>query len=146
MCEQTTETRRVVRKFLDLVRSGVDTSVAEQTLHERVAAHQVLSEHPHMVSRSPEDYRNHVHDFKALWGDFTLHIDEFMVEGDKAYVRWTQTGHHRASFFGEQPTQAPLRETASAVYRVAEGRIVEYWIQTDRAGVAAQLAGARAAE
>ncbi len=28
---------------------------------------------------------------------------------------------------------------ASAVYRVADGRIVEYWIQVDRAGTEAQL-------
>jgi hypothetical protein len=28
---------------------------------------------------------------------------------------------------------------ASAVYRVADGRIVEYWIQIDRAGTEAQL-------
>jgi predicted ester cyclase len=37
-------------------------------------------------------------------------------------------------------------ELASAVYRVASGRIVEHWIQVDRHGIEAQLRANRAAD
>ncbi|OZI10304.1 hypothetical protein CEW92_17560 [Bacillaceae bacterium SAS-127] len=38
-----------------------------------------------------------------------------------------------------QPTGLPIIQLASAVYRVKNGKITEYWIQIDRAGIQAQL-------
>lgn len=135
-------TRDVVHKFIHEVRSGRDLGQVHLTFAKQVQAHQVASEAPATWQRSPANYAQHIEDFLTLWGRFELVVDEFIVEGDRAYVRWTQTGRHLASFDGEAPTGQPLREIASAVYRVQDGRIVEYWIQTDRHGLAQQLAGA----
>lgn len=132
-------TRSVVQAFIQQVRSGRDLQQVHATMAERVLAHQIVSEAPATLHRSPANYRLHIEDFQRLWGAFELSVDEFIVEGDRAYVRWTQTGQHRASFDGEAPSGKPLREMASAVYRVQGGRIVEYWIQTDRHGLAQQL-------
>ena len=50
-----------------------------------------------------------------------------------------QTGRHVGPVDGFAPTGLPVVEVASAVYRVEAGRIAEYWIQIDRAGIEAQL-------
>lgn len=133
-------TRSVVHEFIHQVRSGRDLGRAHHTLAAQVLAHQLISEAPATLRRDAADYARHIEDFIALWGRFELAVDEFIVEGDRAYVRWTQTGRHLGSFDGEAPSGQPLRETASAVYRVQDGRIVEYWIQTDRHGLSQQLA------
>ena len=58
------------------------------------------------------------------------------------YARWTQHGHHVGEVDGVAPTSAPITQLTSAVYRVQDGLIVEYWIQIDRYGLHAQLTSA----
>ncbi|MFG3703403.1 ester cyclase [Micromonospora sp. NPDC047670] len=64
---------------------------------------------------------------------------EILGSGDKVYARWTQRGHHVGEVDGRAPTGAPVTQLTSAVYRVVDGLIVEYWIQIDRHGLRAQL-------
>ncbi len=136
---RSADTREIVTRFIREVRSGGRREAARELMADAVVAHQLTSERDEAISRSPEDYVGHVDHFKECWGDFELSIDELLVDGDKAYVRWTQVGRHLGSFDGEAPTGARLREIASAVYRVVDGRIAEYWIQIDRHGLARQL-------
>ena len=59
--------------------------------------------------------------------------------GDKVYARWTQHGVHVGTVDGLAPARQPITQVTSCVYRVADGRIAEYWIQIDRRGLRAQL-------
>ncbi len=104
-----------------------------------VRAHQVTAEAPTTVERTPADYAAHVEEMRAAYGDFDLVVDELLADGDRVFVRWTQTGRHVGEVDGFAPTGLTVVEFASAVYRVEGGRIAEYWIQVDRAGVEAQL-------
>ena len=134
-----TDPAGVVRGFLDEVRTGRDPDAAARYFAPRVSAHQVTSEGETTVLRTPADYAAHVREFLALFGRYRFSVEEMIAQGDRVYVRWRQQGHHRASLRGEAPTGAPLTEISSAVYRVSDGRIVEYWIQTDRKGLEVQL-------
>ncbi len=139
----------VVRGFLDEVRSGRDPDAAARYFAPKVQAHQVTSEGAVTVVRTPAEYAQHVREFLALYGRYEFRVEEMMAQGDRVYARWRQTGRHIGSVHGEAPSGAPLIEISSAVYRVSGGRIVEYWIQTDRKGLDLQLErlapGARAA-
>src|SRR4051794_19111504 len=136
---ETPTTEQVVRGFLTDVRSGRDPDAAARYFAAKVIAHQVQSEDEVAVMRTPQDYAAHVREFLATYGEFTFQIDALVAQNDLAFVRWRQLGHHLASIDGERPTGAPLLELTSAVYRVADGKIVEYWIQTDRKGMDIQL-------
>ena len=129
----------VVRGFLDEVRSGRDPDAVERYFAPRVLAHQVTSEGETTVVRTPADYAAHVREFLTLFGRYSFKVEEMIAQGDRVHVRWRQQGHHRAPLRGETPTGAPLTEISSAVYRVSDDRIVEYWIQTDRKGLEVQL-------
>lgn len=129
----------VVRGFLHDVRSGRDPDAVERYFAPRVSAHQVTSERETTVLRTPADYAAHIREFLALFGRYQFDVEEMIAQGDRVYVRWRQQGHHQASLRGEAPTGAPLTEISSAIYRVSDGRIVEYWIQTDRKGLEVQL-------
>jgi predicted ester cyclase len=133
----------VVRGFMDEVRSGRDPDAAARYFAPRVAAHQMVAEGGVTVYRTPADYAAHVREFLTLFGRFDFKVEELVAQGDRVYVRWRQRGHHIGSHGGEAPTGAPLVEVSSAVYRVERGRIVEYWIQTDRKGLEIQLERAR---
>jgi len=75
----------------------------------------------------------------ATFGRFRFFVDELLAEGDRVYVRWHQDGHHQLRDDGTPGTGRPVREVGSAVYRVEDGRVAEYWVQLDRAGLQAQL-------
>ncbi|NYF56301.1 ester cyclase [Micromonospora purpureochromogenes] len=135
---ETTETR-VVREFMTRVRSGVDPDAAHRLMADRVLAHQVQAEDELTVERTPSQYAAHVRDMLAAYGDFSLRVDELFGAGDRVYARWTQRGRHLGEVDGFPPTGLPVTQVTSAVYRVRDGRIVEYWIQIDRHGLGAQL-------
>ncbi len=129
----------IVREFLQVVRSGKAPDRAAEYLAPQVLAHQVNAENPVTVPRTPDNYADHVREFLKLYGPFTFEVTELIGQEDKVYARWKQTGKHLAEIDGYPPTGLPLVELASAVYRLENGRIVEYWIQIDRLGFERQL-------
>jgi predicted ester cyclase len=131
--------KQIVADFLNKVRSGAHPERAADFMAGRVLAHQVVSEEEVTVHRTPGQYAAHVRDMLDAYGPFTFRIDELLAEDDRVYARWTQHGHHLAEVDGHAPTGRPLVEVASAVYRVEQGRIAEYWIQIDRFGLTEQL-------
>jgi predicted ester cyclase len=133
-------TRQVVRGFLEEVRSGRHPERAAHYFAPVVRAHQVHAEGEATVERTPANYAAHVRDFLRAFGDYRFEVVELLVDGDRAYVRWRQTGHDLEPRDGKPATGKPLVELTSAVYRVEAGRIVEYWVQTDRKGMELQLA------
>lgn len=134
-----TTAKSVVRGFLEEVRSGQYPDRADKYMADSVLAHQVNSEHPVTVTRTPANYTAHVREFLDLFGRFEFTITELLAEGDKVYARWEQRGIHQALLDGYPATLQPLLEFTSAVYRVQQGKIVEYWLQTDRYGMEEQL-------
>ncbi|MDH4423267.1 ester cyclase [Bacillus cereus] len=130
---------QIVRKFFEEVRSGNNPDYSNQFMAEKVLAHQIVSEEEQTVCRTPEDYAEHVREMIEVYGNFSLEIQEFLVQESKVYVRWKQVGMHVGEIDGYQPTGLPIIQIASAVYRVEDGKIAEYWIQIDRSGIQNQL-------
>ncbi|WP_340400558.1 ester cyclase [Paenibacillus sp. FSL H8-0079] len=130
---------QIVRTFFEEVRSGRNPDYASSVMAEQVLAHQVISEEEVTVIRTPSDYADHVREMIEAYGEFSLEILELLTQGDKVYVRWRQTGTHVGEVDGYSPTNLPVIEIASAVYRVENERIAEYWIQIDRLGIEKQL-------
>ncbi|WP_458125336.1 ester cyclase [Paenibacillus sp. Z3-2] len=130
---------QIVRTFFEEVRSGRNPDYASSVMAEQVLAHQVISEEEVTVTRTPSDYADHVREMIEAYGGFPLEIQELLTQGDKVYVRWRQMGTHVGEVNGYSPTNLPVIEIASAVYRVEDERIAEYWIQIDRFGIEKQL-------
>ncbi|GAB1157825.1 hypothetical protein YWY31_38500 [Paenibacillus illinoisensis] len=130
---------QIVRAFFKEVRSGRNLDYADKLMAKQVLAHQVVSEEEVTVNRTPSEYADHVREMIQAYGEFSLEIQEMIVQGDKVYVRWRQEGVHMGEVDGYAPTHRPVIEIASAVYRVEHERIAEYWIQIDRLGIEKQL-------
>ena len=131
--------KETVKQFLETVRSAKAPEKAGIFMADTVLAHQMNAEEPTTIKRTPQDYSEHVKDFLLMYGHFTFEITELLSEGDKVYVRWIQVGTHLTEIDGYAATGKPLTEIASAVYRLENNKIVEYWIQIDRLGFEKQL-------
>ena len=133
--------KETVLEFFSWVRSGRDLERVHNLMAPQVLAHQVVSEALQTVTRSPQNYLEHMLEMRTTYGEFSLKLEEVLTDGDRVYVRWKQEGRHLETLEGFAATGKPLIENASAVYRVKHNKIVEYWIQIDRAGLRAQLEG-----
>lgn len=131
--------KEIVKDFLSQVRSGLYPEKAGAYTADTVLAHQINSENPVTVRRTPANYTAHVREFLTLFGRFEFEITELIAEDDKVYARWIQKGIHQSAIDNYEPTGLPLIEFTSAVYRVEKEKIVEYWIQSDRQGMEEQL-------
>ncbi|AYV73423.1 ester cyclase [Bacillus sp. PK3-056] len=130
---------QVVRNFLEIVRSGKNPEFSNELMADSVMAHQVESEEEQTVQRTPQEYAEHVKEMIETYGNFSFEIQECISQGNKVYVRWKQEGEHQRNIGEYQSTGLPLVELASAVYRVEDEKIAEYWIQIDRLGINKQL-------
>jgi predicted ester cyclase len=61
------------------------------------------------------------------------------AEGDKVVVRWSASGTHQGEYFGIAPTNRHVTPNGMAIYRFADGKIVEEWMNTDMLGLLRQL-------
>lgn len=130
---------QIVREFFEEVRSGKKPDYSNQLMAEQVVAHQIVSEEEQTVLRTPKEYAEHVIEMKEVYGDFSIEIQELLADGNKVYVRWKQIGTHVGEIDGYKPTGLPVIQLASAVYRIENEKISEYWIQIDRLGIQKQL-------
>ncbi|SMQ78056.1 SnoaL-like polyketide cyclase [Bacillus sp. OV166] len=130
---------QIIRKFFEEVRSGKNPDYSNQLMSVQVLAHQIVSEEEQTVLRTPKDYAEHVREMIEAYGNYSLEIQELLVQGNKVYVRWKQVGAHVGVVDGYQPTGLPITQMTSAVYKIEDEKISEYWIQIDRSGVQKQL-------
>jgi reactive intermediate/imine deaminase len=135
----TQQSEKIVREFLQTVRSGREPERATEFMADTVLAHQMNSENPEVIKRTPQNYTEHIREFLTLYGRYDFEITELIANSDKVYARWKQTGKHAADIEQNKATGLPLTEIGSAVYRVSNSKIVEYWIQVDRQGFDLQL-------
>ena len=129
---------RTVARFLAEVRVTGDEAAAARLMAPVVRCHQVVAPEGATVLRTPQAYAQHVRDMLAAFGRVRYVVTELLVDGDRVYVRWSQHGHELLGPDGSPGTGRPITEVGSAVYRVADDRIVEYWIQLDRLGLLEQ--------
>jgi predicted ester cyclase len=128
------DNKSIIRLFLEQVRSGKQPDNAILFMADSILAHQMNAEEQTTVKRTPKNYADHVREFLKMYGNFTFEITELIADGDKVYARWRQTGKHLTEIDGYAPTGKPITEIASCVYRLENGKIIEYWIQIDRLG------------
>lgn len=136
--KNSTTAEKTVREFLEIVRSGKSPERASEFMADSVKAHQLNAENLEIVTRTPENYTQHVNEFIQAYGHYQFEITELIAGGDKVYARWKQTGNQTGDMDEFKASGLPVTEIGSAVYKVFNGKIIEYWVQIDRKGTEIQ--------
>ena len=71
--------------------------------------------------------------------DVRTEIEDLIDAGDKVVLRWSSVGTHQGDFQDIPPTNRKVTANGMAIYRFANGKIVEEWMNTDSLGVLKQL-------
>jgi uncharacterized protein len=75
--------------------------------------------------QGPDALRRFFEEWLENWEEYRSEPQEFIESGDQVMVRATQTGRGKRSGI-------EIRQDISQVFRVRDGRIVEYRVFTDR--------------
>jgi len=59
-------------------------------------------------------------------------IEDIIAEGDKVWVSLTYTGTHTGEMFGLAPTGKKITASSIDMFRIANGKLAEYWNVTDK--------------
>ncbi len=71
--------------------------------------------------------------------DLHVTLDDIIVEGDKAAIRFTGTGTHKGELMGIPATNKKATWSSVEIDRFAGGKFVESWERFDTLGVMQQL-------
>ena len=76
----------------------------------------------------------------AAFPDFHATIEDLIAEGDKVVARMTFHGTHTGGeFMGIPPSGRTFAFSATSIFRIADGKIVEHWGEEDGLGWLQQL-------
>jgi len=77
--------------------------------------------------------------YLGAFPDVKVTSDFQLAEGDKVVMRWTGTGTHTGELMGIPATGKRIEMTGISIQRIAGGKIVEEWVESDQMGLMQQL-------
>ena len=89
--------------------------------------------------RGPEGIRDAVTLFRNAFPDLTYKVEELMAERDLVMARFSAEGTLRGTFLGVEPDGRKISYTGTDINRIANGRIIESWVNYDALGLLEQL-------
>ncbi len=85
--------------------------------------------------------KQHIREAEAAFPGYTLETHQLITEGDIAALRATIHGTHLGTFAGVPATGRVIKAPVMLFYRVADGRIAQFWMQLDIPTIMAQITG-----
>ena len=77
--------------------------------------------------------------YRTAFPDLHLATEDTISQGDKVVVRWSWSGTHKGDLAGLAPTGKQTGGTGITVFRVADGKIAESWVNWDTLGMLEKL-------
>lgn len=77
--------------------------------------------------------------FRGAFPDLWSQVEDVIVEGDRVVERFSGGGTHQGELFGIPPTGVRMQTTGINILRIAGGKVIEHWGNSDDLGVMRQL-------
>jgi steroid delta-isomerase-like uncharacterized protein len=130
------ENLEVVHRWQSLVNSG-DIDAAVGCLADDFAGYFTGMAEP---VRGPEGFKQmYMYFIKPSFPDQHITIEEELAVGDRVGVQVSWTATHQGDFLGIPPTGKTINVAGTGIFRVADGKIAEEWMQEDFLGIYQQL-------
>jgi predicted ester cyclase len=77
--------------------------------------------------------------YRTAFPDMRLTIEDIVAEGETVMARWSCRGTHKGDLSGIAPTGKPFTISGVTIVRLANGKMVEGWVNWDALGLMQQL-------
>jgi steroid delta-isomerase-like uncharacterized protein len=119
--------KALVRRYYEQLWNRWDFALAEEIIAADIAFRGSLG----IEVRGREGFQQYMRTVRAAFPDFENHIQELVAEGDKVVARLAYRGTHQGELFGIPATGKQVSYAGVAIFRVAEGKILEGWVLGD---------------
>ena len=127
--------RAFVRRFFEEWNKGKGIAAIDKGVATNYIFHRGTGEDLHGV----KDFKQYMSGLYSSFPDNQMTLDDVIVEGGKAVVRFTFTGTHRGEFMGIRPTNKKVMDWMIGIDKVVDGKFVESWARSDTLGFMQQL-------
>ena len=91
------------------------------------------------VADSDPALKQHIADLEAAFPCYELVADDLIVENEKVVLRFAFRATHHGEFMGIPATGRQVNAPGIIIYRIADNKIVEHWMQFDSLTLMQQL-------
>lgn len=131
----TAENKALVFNSLDELYNKGDLHLADKFYAAEYIWHNVSGPDVH----GADGMRQHVTLVRNAFPDINIIAEDMIAEGDKVVTRWTIKGTHKGELMGIPPTDSNVTFTGILISRIADGKIVEDWENSDVLGMLQQM-------
>jgi steroid delta-isomerase-like uncharacterized protein len=130
------DNKAIVRRYIEIGWSKGDMAVVAESVAADYRRHQ-----PNMAIpvESGAALQELIGSYRAGVPDLNIVVEHLVAEDDRVVTRVRCTGHHTGELAGIPASGRPVDFTATDIFHMAEGRIVESWHNVDDYGLLAQI-------
>ena len=118
---QSEENKAIARRFAQVWGRG------ELDIIDELASPSLSVYYPSFPQglKGSSTFKQKLTDFRSVFPDADIQIEEEIAEGDKVVLRWSYSGIHHGNLFGVPGTGKRIKWTGISIYRIADGKVVE---------------------
>jgi steroid delta-isomerase-like uncharacterized protein len=129
------ENKAIVERFMDALFTHGDLAAVEAYLAPEFVNHDPLAGQ----AGNREGMKRVAEIYRAAFPDWRRTIHDLIAENDRVVERFSATGTHEGEFMGLAATGTKVTLHGINIFRLADGKIVERWGNTDQLGFLRQL-------
>ena len=129
------ENKALARRWLEEGFNEGNLNVADEIFADDYINHDALPGQ----GPGPEGTKHNVSMLRSAFPDLHCAVEYQVAEGDKVVTRFSLSGTHQGELLGIPPTSNRVSVTGILVFRIAEGKAVEGWLNWDMLGLMRQL-------
>ena len=133
------ENKKLVRRWFKEVWDEGRLSAIPEMFHQTGIAHGFPD--PDSVVTSPEEFAKHCKNFREVFPDVQVAVDDLVAEGNKLAIRWPASMTHTGDGLGFPATSKKVRVEGSSFLICGNGQILEGWNYMDLTRMRLQLEG-----
>jgi steroid delta-isomerase-like uncharacterized protein len=130
------QNKAIVRRLFEELWNKGNLSVADELIAPAYEHHDASTPD---VGRGPESEKKRVTLYRTAFPDMRLTIEDIVAEGETVMARWSCRGTHKGDLSGVAPTGKQFTISGVTIARLANGRMVEGWVNWDALGLMQQL-------
>ena len=131
------EIRALENHWFEAMNKGIASTISEidENCAPNVIFHSGLGRDLHGIN----DFKQLFNMFFNAIPDIHFTLEDLIVAGDKAVVRYTFAGTHKGELMGIAPTNKKVTVSVIEIDHIVGGRLVEGWSKLDTIGFMQQL-------
>jgi len=133
----TEDNKTFMRRFYEEVMNQKNLAAIDDFLAPTFVNHSALQ--LGMLGGGIEEVKQYVSMILTTFPDLYYTVEDMIAEGDKVVARLTVSGTQQGAFLGIPSTGKHATITDIEIFRIANGKAVENWVQADFLGLLQQL-------